>query len=168
MKETLPPIVIVEAPLLTPVPPLVPDNVPVQPSVKETAWSNAVAGVPPNVSVTLVSSTRVRAAGTGNCEVVASVPEVGKVTAVKPVNVPVKPNAPDMAKWTPTGMVEPPLFTPVPRNMELKGGDAMAMTVRPRFVLAVGMLARSERLLLGCKKEALRSAPEMPESVPGV
>lgn len=38
-------------------------KVPVQPKVSETDWRSADAGVPPSVSVTLVSSALVRAAG---------------------------------------------------------------------------------------------------------
>src|SRR5882672_5695637 len=58
-----PPNVKVDAPLLTPVPPLIGDKVPVQPNVMETACNKAVAGVPPNVIVTFVSLTSVKAAG---------------------------------------------------------------------------------------------------------
>jgi hypothetical protein len=42
------------------------------------------------------------------------VPDVGKVTLVFPVTVPVKLKAPDMAKLPPIVIVEDPLFTPVP------------------------------------------------------
>jgi hypothetical protein len=59
----LPPRVIVLAPLLTPVPPLVPESVPVHPKVKDVACNKDVAGVPPRVKVTFVSSTFVNAAG---------------------------------------------------------------------------------------------------------
>lgn len=58
----VPPSVIVLAPLLTPVPPRVGDNVPVHPRVKEVALSNAVVGEPPKVSVTLLSLLLVKAA----------------------------------------------------------------------------------------------------------
>jgi hypothetical protein len=59
----LPPNVNVLEPLFTPVPPLAGLNWPVHPIVRETAWSRAVLGVPPNVSVTFVSLTSVNAAG---------------------------------------------------------------------------------------------------------
>ena len=59
----LPPRVKVLEPLLTPVPPRVGLNCPVQPAVIDTAWSNAVEGVPPRVKVTLVSLLSVNAAG---------------------------------------------------------------------------------------------------------
>ena len=52
--------------LATPVPPLAPDSVPVHPSVKDVAASNATVGEPPNVKVTLVSSDLVNADGVGN------------------------------------------------------------------------------------------------------
>src|SRR4051812_13781815 len=48
--------------LATPVPPRAPESVPVQPKVSELACSSAVVGVPPSVSVTLVSSVLVSAA----------------------------------------------------------------------------------------------------------
>ncbi len=57
-----PPSVIVLPVLSTPVPPRVPDNVPVHPTVIDVARSNAVMGVPPSVSVTLASSVFVNAA----------------------------------------------------------------------------------------------------------
>ena len=44
-----------------PVPPLVEASVPVQPSVRLASLSNDVAGFPPSVSVTLVSSVLVSA-----------------------------------------------------------------------------------------------------------
>jgi len=59
----LPPKVIVLEPLLTPVPPRVPESVPVHPTVIEEACKRAVAGVPLRVKVTFVSSTLVSAAG---------------------------------------------------------------------------------------------------------
>jgi len=80
----------------------------------DVACNNAVDGEPPKVSVTLVSSVFVRAAGVGNCDVVANVPDVGNVTAVFPVIVPVKVNAPENAILPPIVIVEAPLLTPVP------------------------------------------------------
>src|SRR6478752_9819073 len=49
---------------LSPVPPRATDSVPAQPAVMLEAANNAVAGDPPSVSVTLVSSVLVSAAGT--------------------------------------------------------------------------------------------------------
>ncbi len=46
-------------------PPLVSAKVPVQPKVKEVACNKAVVGLPPNVTVTLVSLVLVNAAGVG-------------------------------------------------------------------------------------------------------
>lgn len=57
-----PAMVIVFAPLLTPLPPLAPDNVPDHPTVIEAACKSAVVGDPPRVNVTLVSSVFVNAA----------------------------------------------------------------------------------------------------------
>src|SRR5262245_1646172 len=111
---TLPPIVMSEEPLLTPVPPRVPDSVPVQPRVKEAALTSAVEGDPPKVRVTFVSSVLVSAAPVGICAVVAKVPEVGKVTDVDPVSVPVKGNAPEKVTFPPMVIRDEPLLTPVP------------------------------------------------------
>ena len=47
----------------TPVPPLAIANNPVHPAVIDVAAKRLDAGVPPNVSVTLVSLTSVKAAG---------------------------------------------------------------------------------------------------------
>ncbi len=58
-----PPSVIVLPVLATPVPPRVPDNVPVHPAVIDVAFTNAVDGEPPNTSVIFVSSVFVKAAG---------------------------------------------------------------------------------------------------------
>jgi hypothetical protein len=49
-------------------------------------------------------------------DVVAKVPEVGKVTVVVLVIVPVNAKAPDIVKFPPTVMVLPVLATPVPPN----------------------------------------------------
>ena len=51
---------------------------------------------------------------TGMLAVVSKVPEVGKVTLVLPVKVPVKVYAPLKATLPPTVMVFVPLLTPVP------------------------------------------------------
>ncbi|MGL6123762.1 MAG: hypothetical protein ACRC1W_12260 [Shewanella sp.] len=82
----LPPKVIVDAPLLTPVPPRVPDNNPVHPSVNDVASSSAVAGVPPKVIVTLVSSTLVSAEG-----VTTPPPGTAQVPSPRQKDVPVAP-----------------------------------------------------------------------------
>jgi hypothetical protein len=123
--ETFPPIVIVEVPLFTPVPPRAGDKVPVHPSVMDVACNRAVAGVPPSVIVTLVSGVTVKAAGftVGICEVVAKVPEVGNVTPVFPVSVPVKVKAPEKAVLPPRVKVLVPLFTPVPPEDGPRGID---------------------------------------------
>src|SRR5215216_4006597 len=52
-----------EATKLAFVPPRVKLNWPAQPSVNEVAANNATVGLPPNVNVTLVSSTLVKADG---------------------------------------------------------------------------------------------------------
>ena len=65
--------------LAKPVPPRDTANCPDHPAVIEVACKSAVAGVPPNVNVTLVSSTLVKAAGLGSWEVVASVGTAGQV-----------------------------------------------------------------------------------------
>ena len=49
-------------------------NVPVQPNVNDTACNKAVFGVPPNVNVTLVSFTFVKAAGVDIGESIQSIP----------------------------------------------------------------------------------------------
>ncbi len=71
----LPPRVIVFDPLLTPVPPRVPESVPVQPSVRDVAARSEVVGLPPKVRVTLVSSDFVSAAPEV-MEAAESVPDV--------------------------------------------------------------------------------------------
>ena len=53
----------------------------------EVGCNREVLGDPPSVNVILVSFTSVKAAPVGICEVVARVPDVGKVTEVGPVIV---------------------------------------------------------------------------------
>ena len=96
------------------VPPRVNPSCPDQPIVKDVACSNAVAGLPPRVIVTLVSFDEVNAAATGSWLVVASVPDVGKVTPVMPVMVNVLANAPRVDKLPASVSVEEPLLMPVP------------------------------------------------------
>ena len=64
----------------TPVPPRVTDSVPVQPSVKLVAASNAVADEPPSVSVTFVSFTLVSACPAATTAAVVNVARVVPVT----------------------------------------------------------------------------------------
>jgi nitric oxide synthase oxygenase domain/subunit len=71
-----------------------------------------VATVPEN-PLALVTDTEVTVPEV-NCEVVAKVPEVGKVTDVLPVIVKVDVKAPEVVKLPPKVIVEAPLFTPVP------------------------------------------------------
>jgi hypothetical protein len=82
------------ATVAAPVPPRAIESVPVQPSVSELAWSNAVAGVPPKVRVTLVSSVLVRAAPVTEITPLAvsgvGVTTIGAV-AVMEVTVPLPP-----------------------------------------------------------------------------
>ena len=76
--------------------------------------TRAVVGLPPSVSVTLVSSIFINATPVGIWLVVAKVPEVGNVTAVAAVMVKVLAKAPDVVKLPPKVSVDRPLLTPVP------------------------------------------------------
>jgi hypothetical protein len=102
------------ATVANPVPPRVTESVPVHPIVIEAALTSAVAGLPPNVMVTFVSFDDVKAAGTTNWLVVASVPDVGNVTLVNAVIVKVDAKAPLVVKFPPNVIVLVALLTPVP------------------------------------------------------
>jgi hypothetical protein len=71
-----------------PDPPLPTARVPLHPKVNDTALSNAVAGVPPNVQVIFVSSTSVNAAP------VTSVPAIFAHDIVVPLVVRKRPELP--------------------------------------------------------------------------
>jgi hypothetical protein len=107
----MPPLLAVK---LAAVPPRVNPSWPVHPAVIDAAFTKAVVGEPPRVSVTFVSSVLVSAAPVGICEVVASVPDVGNVTPVTPVMVNVLANAPLVVNEPPKVIVLAPLLTPVP------------------------------------------------------
>jgi hypothetical protein len=109
-----------------PVPPLEAARVPVHPNVKDAAFNNAVVGEPPNDNVTFVSSTFVKAAPVGIWDVVAKVPDVGKVTVVMPVMVNVDAKAPEVARFPARVNVFVLLFTPVPPR------DGESVPVHPR------------------------------------
>lgn len=114
-EYTMPPLLAVRE---AAVPPRVKPNCPVHPAVIEAAFTNAVVELPPRVKVTFVSSAFVRAAPVGICDVVAKVPEVGKVTVVVLDMVKVLANAPLVVKLPPRVSVLEPLLMPVPPREE--------------------------------------------------
>ena len=112
----------------TEVPPRALLNIPVQPKVKDAAFTKAVSGLPPKVSVTFVSSVLESTAPVGIWLVVARVPEVGNVTLVTPVMVKLDAKAPIVAKLPASVRVLDPLLMPVPPE-ELPNG--MELSVNP-------------------------------------
>jgi len=90
------------------------------------------------------------------------------VTLVFPVSVPVKVNAPENVTLPPIVMFDAPLFTPVPPNVPLNGGAAVASAVSPRFERAAVGLVRSDKLLADNRNKDFKVAPVMAASVPGV
>ncbi len=128
---TLPPMVIVLDPLFTPVPPFAGDAMPEiagvahVPSPRQNVVPLApeppaklVTGrfpVTPVVNGKLIQLVKSPLDGSPNASpLVYKVPEVGNVTAVDPVRVPVNGNAPENVTAPPIVRLLLPLFTPVP------------------------------------------------------
>jgi hypothetical protein len=105
---TLPPIVNVAEPLLTPVPPYV-----------------GLIAVPCQVPVPMVPML-VREDNVATPELMR-VPEVGNVTVVLPVSVPQNVYAPENAVFPPIVIVDVPLLTPVPPTDAEKGDPYAAI-----------------------------------------